>query len=45
MLDCMTIINPHLEGKIVTGTLPLTSEVLQLENVILGTWIRFHIVA
>ncbi|XP_068679786.1 uncharacterized protein [Montipora foliosa] len=27
MLDCMTIINPHLEGKIVTGTLPLTSEV------------------
>ena len=42
----MTIINPHLEGKIVTGTLPLTSEVLQLEYyVTLGTWIRFHIVA
>ena len=27
MLDAMTVINPHLEGKTRTGTLPLTTEV------------------
>lgn len=27
MLDAMTVINPHLEGKTQTGTLPLTTEV------------------
>lgn len=27
LVDSMTIINPHLEGKTRTGTLPLTSEV------------------
>ena len=27
MLDAMTVVNPHLEGKTRTGTLPLTTEV------------------
>lgn len=27
MLDAMTVINPHLEGKTSTGSLPLTAEV------------------
>jgi len=29
MLDAMTVINPHLEGKSKAGTLPLTIEVHQ----------------
>ena len=32
MLDTMTVINPHLEGKTRTGTLPLTTEVHQHLN-------------
>lgn len=32
MLDAMTVINPHLEGKTRTGTLPLTTEVHQHIN-------------
>lgn len=32
MLDAMTVINPHLEGKTKTGTLPLTTEVDQHIN-------------
>lgn len=32
MLDAMTVINPHLEGKTRTGSLPLTTEVHQHIN-------------
>lgn len=32
MLDAMTVINPHLEGKTRTGMLPLTTEVRQHIN-------------